>query len=269
MINLVVALASEARPLVRHFRLSQDRASRAFRLYSDEGIRLVVTGVGKLNAASGVGYLGGRSRARDQVWLNVGIGGHRELELSSGVVASKITDHAARRSWYPPLVAGLPAHATQVTTFDAPVEPYPADTVCDMEASAFFACATRFSTAELVQCYKVVSDNGSTGTASVTAPLAEELIAARLPEIESLCRALEALAEETAAGGEVERHQRDYLAKWHFTVAQQARLREALRRLHARGADSGLASDHWRHCRNAREVLQALSAHLDSLPVRL
>ena len=88
---------------------------------------------------------------------------------TSGVVASKITDHAARRSWYPPLVAGLPGHATQVTTFDASVETYPADTVCDMEASAYFACATRFSTAELVQCYKVVSDNGSTGTAAVTA----------------------------------------------------------------------------------------------------
>ena len=60
MINLVVALGSEAGPLVRHFGMSRDRGASGFRIYARDGMRLVVTGVGKINAAGGVAYLGGR-----------------------------------------------------------------------------------------------------------------------------------------------------------------------------------------------------------------
>lgn len=194
MINLIVALAGEARPLVRHFRLSRERDCRGFRVYAAGGMRLIVTGVGKLNAAAGVGYLAGTDRRRDQVWLNIGLGGHRDLEVATGVVAAKITDDGARRSWLPPRIHGMPGRASAVTTFDGPVEDYPPDTVCDMEASAFIGTARRFSAAGLVQSYKVVSDNAATGIVAADASVAEDLIGARLAEIEAICRILQSPA---------------------------------------------------------------------------
>lgn len=193
MINLAVALAAEARPLVRHFGLSQYRSARGFRVYAAGGVRLIVTGMGKLNAAAGVAYLGGMDCTPNQGWVNVGVAGHRDLAVGTGVIATKITDHAVSRNWYPPLVANPPGVAAQVRTFDRPVESYPESAVCDMEASAFFSVATRFSCGELVQCFKVISDNSSTGVGVVEASQVEALVGDKLQEIGDFCNTLEAL----------------------------------------------------------------------------
>ena len=48
-------------------------------------------------------------------------------------------------------------------------EPYPNNAAVDMEASAFFAVATRYTKAELVQSVKVVSDNSLHGVDQITA----------------------------------------------------------------------------------------------------
>jgi len=269
VINLVVALASEARPLVRHFGLSQDRVSRGFRVYTSGHIRLVVTGVGKLNAAAGVSFIAGQDGTPDQVWLNVGLGGHRDLVVGTGIVALKITDHSASRSWYPPRVAVLTPAGSQVTTYELPVEHYPDDTVCEMEASAFYSYATRFSTAELVQCYKVISDNETTGVTAVDAPAAETLIAGKLTEIAELCDTLDALAGELTEHGDIGRYYARYLSTWHFTASQQVQLRELLRRLAVYGSVDRLATDSWRQYGNAKILLKEMRGYLDSLPVRI
>lgn len=269
MINLVVALAAEARPLVRHFGLSQDRDARGFRVYASGEVRLVVTGVGKLNAAAGVAFLGGMDCTSNQAWVNVGVAGQRDFAIGTGVVALRITDHAASCNWYPPRAANLPGVASQVTTFDAPVERYPESTVCDMEASAFFGFATRFSCGELVQCYKVISDNDSTGVAAVEAAMAEELVAGKLGEIGELCSTLEALAQVVSGDDRIGVHLEQYVATWRFTASQRILLREMLRRLTVRGPADKLPARSWGHCRSAGSLLTDIQGYLDALPVRL
>jgi nucleoside phosphorylase len=269
VINLVVALASEARPLVRHFRLSQDREARGFRIYCSDRVRLVVTGVGKMNAAAGVAFLGGRDCSPVQVWLNVGLAGHRNLAVGTGITAVRITDHTMLRNWYPPRVAFLSGSAAQVTTFDSPVEHYPEGTACDMEASAFFPYATRFSTAELVQCFKVISDNESTGVAVVQVPMAEELIAARLGDVDQVCCVLEEIAAQLPGDDDIVQYFEQYHARWHFTASQQAQLREALRRLAARGPADNLSVGRWLHCTSTKILLKEMREFTDALPVVL
>jgi len=269
VINLVVALASEARPLVRHFRMSQDRSSTSFRVYTADHIRLVVTGVGKVNSAAGVAYLGGLDNRPDQVWLNVGLAGHHSLAVGTGIIALKITDQGDSRSRYPPRIADLPGIGSHVMTFDKPVEDYPASTVCDMEASAFYGIAIRFGTSELVQCYKVISDNKSTGVSTVESSMAEGLISAKLREIDELSSILDGLACAVSVHSPAEKPYGQFVEQWHFSATQRGQLREALRRLAVRGPGDILRVANWRHCKTAKSLLQEMSDYLDSLPVRL
>lgn len=200
VINLVVALGSEADPLVRHFGMSRDRKAGecGFHVYRGNDMHLVVTGVGKLNAAGGTAYLGGRNPGSGQAWLNVGLAGHRCLTPGTGTVALKITDRSNNRSWFPPRIDNLPDIGVHVMTYDHATTDYPPSTVCEMEAAAFYSIAIRFCSVELVQCYKVISDNAATGIAGVSPALAQQLIGDNLQHIDGLVSQLSVLAREAS-----------------------------------------------------------------------
>ena len=146
MLNLVVSLVAESRPLIRHFGLREQRTARGFRVYHGDGMRLVVSGIGKTAAGAGAAYLGALAGAgQHEAWLNVGIAGHAELELGEPVHALRITDVATGRNWYPPQILDLPGRGLRVLTVDRAETLYADDAVYDMEAAAFYATALRFS----------------------------------------------------------------------------------------------------------------------------
>jgi nucleoside phosphorylase len=196
MINLVVALNSEAGPLVRHYRMSRHRETSGYRVYARDDMRLVVTGVGKMNAAGGVAYLGGRDPGLNRAWLNVGLAGHECLAVGTGIVAHKITDRMHARSWYPRQADDFPGIGGHVVTYDHAITDYPPSAVCEMEAAAFYFIAKRFSGGELIQCYKVVSDNAANGIAAVSPALARELIGDNLNNIDGIVSRISDLARQ-------------------------------------------------------------------------
>ena len=63
-LNLVVALPSEARPIIDYFSLMQ-RASDPFGLYAnaDEKVWLILSGVGKTKSEAATEYLAGMSNS--------------------------------------------------------------------------------------------------------------------------------------------------------------------------------------------------------------
>jgi hypothetical protein len=61
-----------------------------------------------------------------------------------------------------------------------------------MEASAFFETASRFSSAELVQCIKIISDNPSQQIGRDKARISE-LINAHIVQLASFAKSLEDL----------------------------------------------------------------------------
>lgn len=196
MMNLVVALSTEARPLIDHYRMVRCNDIRGFRVYAAGALRLVVTGVGKVNAAAGTAYLAGLASCSERAWLNIGIAGHRSLSAGTGAHADKISDRASGRNWYPSQVVAMPGLGVGVETHDQPVTEYPPDFVCDMEASAFFCTASRFNTVKLVQCYKVVSDNGSNSIHQLTPAAVVELIGDQLENIDDAINSLQDLASD-------------------------------------------------------------------------
>jgi hypothetical protein len=88
----------------------------------------------------------------------------------------------------------LPIPTENLYTVDRPEDDYPAAALYEMEASGFFPVACRFSSSELVQCFKVISDNRTQATTAVTAKLCTQLITGKLADIEQLVSTLSGMA---------------------------------------------------------------------------
>jgi adenosylhomocysteine nucleosidase len=171
-----------------------------FSVYRGEGSWLIVSGLGKAATAAATAYLhllsGGEM---GRAWLHVGLGGHRARAVGEGVIAHKISDGASGSSWYPQLVVDSPRPTVPVLTVERVEEEYSLPWLYDSEAAGFFPTACRFSVAELVHCFKVVSDNADAMLSRrMSSAFLEHLIARNLGDLEIFARDLAALAAELA-----------------------------------------------------------------------
>ncbi len=231
-VHLVVALSCEARPLARLLRLKGDPAHRAFRLFVGDGADLVVTGVGKVAAAAGTAYMAAAIDARpDDVWINVGVGGHRSEALGSVWTAHTIRDAGSGRHWHPPRTATEGFAAAEVVTIEEVEREYPRECVYEMEAAGFWPTATRFTAAELCQVVKVVSDGPGSSVDEVVAERVEGLITAALPTLSDLLDSLRDLA--SAAPPAPPALASELLERWHFSLTQRRQLERLQQRFWA------------------------------------
>ncbi len=270
MINIVVALVVESKPLIEHFALEESSRARGFRVYEGDAARLVVTGVGKQACAAGSAYLGGYANSHpDEAWLNVGIAGHRDLGVGSGVHALRITDVASGRSWYPPQVLAMPGEGKTVLSVDRPQLEYVDDAAYDMEASAFYATAVRFSISELVQCYKVISDNRMAAAGEVNRNRIAGLVAEHVGVIAQIVRDLEALGSRLRENPPKLDDFDRFMERWQFTAPQQHQLRGLLKQWAVRAPDTPLWTEALNRCPSAKSVLGELRDRIDRLRRRI
>ena len=162
MLNIVVAHSLEAKPLITLFNLGKVPEHTEFPVYkNDEGISLILSGMGKAAAADATTYLGARLAQESgliSAWLNVGIAGHRSAAIGEGLLMNKITEKTSGESFYPgTLLWGFDSSA--VITVDEIEKEYDEDVAYEMEASGFYRAAQALSSSEFVQAFKVISDN--------------------------------------------------------------------------------------------------------------
>ena len=94
MINLVVALKAEARPLIRYYGLHDRHPDTAFPVYQGTGMTLIVSGPGKVAAASATAWLQDAvNREQRSAWLNIGIAGHAAYAVGDGFIANRKINH--------------------------------------------------------------------------------------------------------------------------------------------------------------------------------
>ena len=270
MMHFITALPAEARPLIEHFRLRDKCTNGGFPVYRNDGMALSVSGPGKVAAAAATASLAAQDSSRaTNAWLNIGIAGHATLSVGRGILVNHISDRATGKAWYPPQLIDTNLPRCSLTTVDIPETGYAGDSLYDMEASGFFPVACRYSTAELVQCFKVVSDNREQTTSGITAQLCERLIADQLDVIEHLVQALAGFAEEHAAWHAPHPEQEQLTTHWHFTVAQQHRLARLAQRWKTLLPGEPLWSKELGKLGTAGAVLLRLEQHLDSMVVEL
>lgn len=262
MLILVAALRAEATPLIDHFGLQREPEQRAFEVWSSDDVTLVISGIGKAAAAVATGYLGARGQAA--IWLNVGIAGHGLLAVGQVLLAHKVVDRAADRSYFPMLPFEPPCETAEVVTVDQPELRYPQPVAYEMEASGFVAAAQRFQTAELVHCLKVVSDGPENDIKSLDRQRIRGLISSALPVVEAVReRCLPLLAELNDASADPPDFEH-LLEDWHFSFTDRQLLRRLLNRRRTLVPGSSLPP--FDQARRGRDVNRILSEWLDRQP---
>ena len=271
MINLVVAIPCEARPLIRYLRLQKQTDVRSYDLFCHEDLRLIITGVGKLAAASACAWLQGLSEQRQHpevdAWLNIGIAGHRSLDIGSGVLAHRISETGSNRNWYPGFTGAPLCPSSALLTVERPETRYDEDALYDMEASGFYSSCSRFSPIELIHCFKIVSDNPDSGIGAIDESAVTGLIESQLPTIDTIIQCLRRDSQQLAQQQRTPTHLQACLQHWHFSHYQRQQLQRLLLRWQCLAPGHELWSPAFDELRNAAQVLDYLQLQLDQLPV--
>lgn len=228
-IFIYAALPCEAKPLVAHFGLKKETAVQAFAVYNKAGIYLTVTGLGKSAMAAGIAYTQALFASGEHpVVLNIGIAGHKDHALGTLFLIDKISDKDSGKNHYPPLLFKPPCATAALQTASTPQLGYDQPYLSDMEASAFYETASRFTSGEFVQCLKVISDNQGSPATNLLPKQVSELIAAHIPGIEGVMKDLSALAA-TISSPEPELF-KSLTESYRFSANEQLQLKSQLSR---------------------------------------
>lgn len=258
---IYAALPCEAKPIIEFYRLKKATAINSFAVYVNNEICLTVTGIGKIAMAAGIAYTQALfTSAQNSVMLNVGIAGHKNHATSSVFLIDKITDVDSERQYYPPLIFTPPCPTHSLQTAAKPQFIYHPLHLCDMEASAFYETATRFSSGELVQCLKIISDNESSPAQNIQAKQVSELIDAQLSTIATALKELTKRADLLAASQPTEFVR--LLNQYHFSVTEQIQLKKLLSRWNLVEGESRIKFATGSP-KNGKEFLNLLNQHLD------
>jgi adenosylhomocysteine nucleosidase len=228
-IFLYTALPCEAKPLIDSYTLKKDTSVKAFSVFHNDEITLTVTGVGKTAMSAGIAYTQALfSSTPNPIMLNVGIAGHNSHAIGSAFLIDKITDADSGRRYYPPLAFTPPCLTHGLFTFAKQQLTYPDVNLCDMEAAAFYETATRFTSGELAQCLKIVSDNQASPAHNIQPKQVSELISTQLPTIDRIVLELKMLADTLAIPESPEFGM--LLKHYHFTTNEQIQLKKLVSR---------------------------------------
>lgn len=268
MLNIVTALAEEARPIIDSFGLRRIGMYHAFPVYSSDDMRLIVSGIGNVNAATATGFLAAiDSDPVQSAWLNVGIAGARETTLGSAVLANKITLADTGKLFYPALLFDCDFQSAPLVSVNIPVHDYESNTMYDMEAAGFYQAAMRFSTVELIHSCKIISDNEGTPLAAFEKNTASDLIAGQLDFIATIAGNLVTMADELQENRDALQLQRQVIGKVHFTKTQSSQLLNLLNRWLALTGETPAFLQKIEGNVSAKILLSRLTAELDTLPV--
>jgi adenosylhomocysteine nucleosidase len=234
MLNWVTALHCEAKPVIDYYRLKKSPQLHAFEVYRGEDMTCIVSGTGKLASAAACAWLAAVETANSPAWINLGIAGAAEHDIGRAFVLDKIVDDDTGQSYFPaPVVpTGLPASAC--LTLSKPGYDYHEDSLFDMEASGYISSALRFSSAELVQSIKIVSDNRLQQTGRDSARVSG-LIATQMESVVGLADGLLAIQREQSALIPPPEDWRQLMSLAHFSQTEQNRLRKLWSYLRNRG----------------------------------
>lgn len=223
MTYLITALDAEARPLIEHYRLKRDH-SLPYTLYKNDDTLLLVSGMGKMNAAMAVStLLGWRIPGDEDILMNVGVcGAPKSYKIGEALLIHQIIDND--RHYYPDILYTHPLQETSLICVDTPQSEL-SDYPVDMESASVFKAASRFFKLHQMAFIKIVSDHCT--PESVTKEQVIEQIASNLSAIESVRHHLQSIQNENTLFTREERCEIEVF-KTHFTKSQGDSLEDAL-----------------------------------------
>jgi hypothetical protein len=264
---IFTALACEAKVFITQFKLKKDLNRHPFTVYANEEIVLTITGSGKIAMAAAVAYsLALFESIERPVLVNAGIAGHQTAALGTLFSVHKITDADNGKNYYPQSILKNNGVSLSLCTVSKPNNTYQDHCLYEMEASGFYEIATRFTTTELIQIFKVVSDNQLTGIEDITAKKVTTWMSSSIEEMATHIQKLQRLARELH-----QPHSQDYdslQAQYYFNVNNSHQLKALLQRWNVltNGQELNISLFKFHH---AKAVLQWLQQQIDLQEFRL
>ncbi len=185
MIYIFTAFYAEAKNIIANYnlRMQQKQAAVRFDIFSNDDIRLVITGVGEINAAAAVANVGGAyGIGAEDVIVNIGSCAALENETHTMLndkwtgmgehiyLVNKITEQSTGRTFYPDMLLKSDMEECEAVTVAKPITEVDIENlldntarvscVYDMEAAAVYQVASLFVGPHCMHFIKVVSDSG-------------------------------------------------------------------------------------------------------------
>ena len=139
MIYIFSAFYAEAKNIIDHYGLKKEKSPEMVRfdVFANESIRLVITGVGEINAAAAVSNIGGAyGISPDDEILNVGCGAgfSSDICLGSIFLGNKLTEQMTGRTFYPDMLMKANFRECEIVTVARVLNEGWDSVVYDMEA---------------------------------------------------------------------------------------------------------------------------------------
>lgn len=165
MIYIFSAFYAEAKNIIDHYGLKKVKSHETVRfdVFANDSIRLVITGVGEINAAAAVSNIGGAyGISPDDEILNVGCGAGfgNETCLGSIFLGNKLTEQMTGRTFYPDMLMKTNLMECEIVTVTRVLNEGRDSVVYDMEAAAVYQAAAFFVGPHRMHFIKLVSDAG-------------------------------------------------------------------------------------------------------------
>ena len=165
MIYIFSAFYAEAKNIIDHYGLKKEKSPETVRfdVFANESIRLVITGVGEINAVAAVSNIGGAyGISPDDEILNVGCGAgfSSDICLGSIFLGNKLTEQMTGRTFYPDMLMKANFRECEIVTVARVLNEGGDSVVYDMEAAAVYQAAAFFVGPHHMHFIKLVSDAG-------------------------------------------------------------------------------------------------------------
>lgn len=259
MLIWVTALHCEAKPVIDFYHLKKSSGHRGFDLYQKDNICLVVSGIGKTSAAAATAWVAAlQSNHTSIAWVNLGIAGAADHDVGSAFWINKITSESTQRHYYPVPTFTTGFDSSACTTLDQASNEYHPETLFDMEVSGFFSTATRFSSAELIHCLKIVSDNQHQQL-RFDKMVISSLINQHMDSIDKFVNRLEMLNQQCMNLQIKDTDWHSILDQARFSMTQQAQLKTVLNFLLNRDFDAETLSRQISGCSSSKDILKQLN----------
>lgn len=273
MVHFICALKCEAKSLIAHYRLKKCTKSASFPLFisQDKHISLTISGIGNINAAAATAFTHAfLQTGRQDIWLNIGISGHIELDIGEITLAHKIIDLSNQHTWYPQILFSPPCQSMKILSSDKPVTDYdssaPSEPVFEMEAAGFYATACRFATSELIHVVKIISDNQQHPVDKISESMVDNLVKNKLPTIEQILESLSLLAKDLENSNAVPDYYEEIIEQWRFTHAERNSLKTYLNRWHVLCPDENPIEE-LEGTSSSKDVIHQITNKLDKITI--
>ena len=232
-VRWVIALKEEAKTIINHYELRPVNENPLFPIFknADETHWLVLSGIGRHNAAAATSYLYSTSNVmQNTAWINIGIAGCGQGKYGDLCLVDKISNNCGQ-SRYPTTKPRTHLPKMNLFTSDVPINDYSSQELIDMEGIAFYDIVSKFTSNELICLMKVISDGPENNIKSLNRDKIIDLIKSNINNIEEIVSYYEKLSQLDFLN-----NQKPYLftqitSNWHFTVTQKYKLENLLRRI--------------------------------------